>query len=277
MSLLKFGLLLVLFVGTNTEMCRYEFVVPDKNCKNIGTPVSAEDEPHSIMHMQHGIDSTNARLNTITEVFSGQFTKLTTESKDLKDLTREMQSKLDSTRESIARLEGFMDEVKSWKSSMSEGSSPKLATLQSQMLDIAAKFQSQSSVQKSIYGSLQRQLADTVASIGKHSRDIDALKETAKSVENLKTKVDTISEQSRGSPADLQNIESRLGSLEEKIDQSSPSGDSMNEMKVAINFLQRQFLDETRNYRSYIVSLNGSVNKLQSDMEALKAGDNTRK
>ncbi|CAC5401288.1 unnamed protein product [Mytilus coruscus] len=258
-------------------MCRYEFVVPDKNCKNIGTPVSAEDEPHSIMHMQSGIDTTNARLNALTEVFSGQFTKLNTDSKDLKEVTKEMQSKLDSTRESIARLEGFMDEVKSWKSSLSEGSIPKLDNLQSQLLDIAAKFQSQSSVQTSIYSSLQRQLAETVASIGRHARDIDALKDTVKTVESLKTEVATISEQSRGSPANMQNIESRLGSLEEKIDQSSPHGGSMNEMKVAINLLQRQFLDETRNYRTYILNLNGSVNKLQSEMEALKTGVNAQK
>lgn len=188
-----------------------------------------------------------------------------------------MQSKLDSTRESIARLEGFMDEVKSWKSSLSEGSSPKLANLQSQMLDIAAKFQSQSSVQTSIYSSLQRQLAETVASIGRHARDIDALKDTVKTVESLKTKIDIISEQSRGSPAYMQNIESRLGSLEEKIYQSSPHGGSMNEMKAAINLLQRQFLDETRNYRTYILNLNGSVNKLQSEMEALKTGINAQK
>ncbi|VDI25558.1 Hypothetical predicted protein [Mytilus galloprovincialis] len=272
MLFLKCGLFIVLFFGTNAEMCKYEFVVPDNNCKSIGTPVSAEDEPHSIMHMQTGIDTTNARLNSITEVFSGQFTKLTSDSKDLKEVTKQMKTKLDSTRESIARLEGFMDEVKSWKSSLSEGSSPKLATLQSQMLDIAAKFQSQSSVQTSIYSSLQRQLAETVTSIGRHARDIDNLKDTVKTVESLKTKVDTISEQSRGSPANLQNIEGRLGSLEEKIDLSLPRGNSVNEMKVAINLIQRQFLDETRTYRTYILNLNGSLNKLQSEMEALKAG-----
>jgi hypothetical protein len=58
MSLLYVGLLFVLSIGVHAEQCKYEFIVPEGNCRQNPT-LNSEDEqiPESIMHMQSNLQT----------------------------------------------------------------------------------------------------------------------------------------------------------------------------------------------------------------------------
>lgn len=258
--------LILLCISVKSEICRYEFIVPEEKCKPLGTSVS-EDEPHSIMHSSSGgVDALGEKLNGIAQSFGNELTKLEFDSRSTKEVTMALQTKLHAVKESIAKLEGFMDEIKSWKETVRTGgdANPKLERLQTQLMDMASKIHSQSTSQSAIFSSIQKQLAETATSIGKHARDIEFLKETATKIHGVGEKIEALN------GVNLKNIGERVSKMEEKMAQNTEPGDVIDQLKYALNLLQNQLLASDQQYRSLITTLSGTVSSLRSDIESLK-------
>lgn len=250
-----------------SEICRYEFIVPEEKCKPLGESVTNEDEPQSIMHSSSGnVNALGVKLDGIAESFGHELTKLEFDSRNTKEVTSALQTKLDGAKNSIAKLEGFMDEIKSWKETLGKDglATSKLDNLQSKLMDLTSKIQTQATSQTSIFSSIQRQLAETATSIGKHDRDIESLKAVAQKVEEALEMMKSLK------AMDIGEIGKRLQHMEEKVAQNSEPGDVIDQLKYALNLLQNQLLASDQQYRSLITTLSGTVTTLRSDMETLK-------
>lgn len=269
MSLLCVGLLFVLSIGVHAEQCKYEFIVPEGNCRQNPT-LNSEDEqiPTSIMHMQSNLQTVNARFNSMVERFRKEMNSLDADSKDVKEVTKELQSQLDAVQGKLTEFKGIKDDVKNLKESLIDATDslgPQLSRLKDKMIDFGTKLQSQSTSQSSIYSSVQRQLAETASSIGKQSHDIEKLKQSADTVQELVKQVATISQERPGSS----DIKSRIESIEDKL-KDSTDNDIINRLKSAVNMLQSELLATAHQSRGKIVNLEGIVNSLRSEMEVLK-------
>lgn len=269
MSLLCVGLLFVLSIGVHAEQCKYEFIVPEGNCRQNPT-LNSEDEqiPVSIMHMQSNLQMVNARFNSMVAGFKNEMTTLDADSKHVKEVTKELQSQLDAVQGKLTEFKGLKDDVRTLKESLTAATGslgPQLSRLKDKMIDFAAKFQSQSTAQSSIYSSIQRQLAETASSIGKQSQDIEKMKHSAETVQELVKQVAAISQERPGSS----DIKSRIDSIEDKL-KDSTDNDVINRLKSAVNMLQSELLASARQSRGKIINLEGIVNSLRSEMEVLK-------